>query len=118
MDKAYIEESDDFKIIDDGMRVYAGVACEDFYILGDAHGYIRAMDKNGNHLWQHFLGSTISGMAISDDQQTLWVGSYSGMLHKLTLGKGHRDKHTIGDGQHYEDFMLLIWTDEPQVWRW
>lgn len=100
------------------MRVYVGLASRNFYILGDAYGYIKAIDKDGNELWAHYLGSTISGMTISDDQKTLWVGSSSGILHKLILGKGHRDNHTIGNGNHYEEFRLLIWKNEPQIWKW
>lgn len=111
-------ESDNYNIINEEMRVYSGLATTNFYILGDAYGYIKAFDKNGKTIWRHFLGSTISGMTISDDEETLWIGSYSGMLHKLYLGKGHRDDHTIGNGNHYEDFRLLIWKDEPQIWKW
>lgn len=112
------EDSDDYVTIDDNMRVYAGVSTSDYYILGDAYGYIIAFDKSGKKIWRHFLGSTISGMALSDDEKTLWVGSYSGMLHKLQLGKGHRDTHTIGNGKHYEDFRLIVWKNEPQIWKW
>jgi hypothetical protein len=111
-------ENDDYTIIDEGMRVYSGIAASNYYILGDAYGYIKAFDKNGKTIWRHYLGSTITGMAISDDEQTLWVGSHSGMLHKLRLGKGHRDEHVIGNGNHYEEFRLLIWKDEPQIWKW
>lgn len=111
-------ESDEYKIIDDEMRVYVGLATSKYYILGDAYGYIKAFDKNGTKIWRHFLGSTISGMTISEDEQTLWIGSSSGILHKLILGKGHRDKHTIGNGNHYEGFRLLIWKNEPQIWKW
>lgn len=111
-------ESEDYTTIDEGMRVYAGLSTKDYYILGDAYGYIRAINRGGEKIWEYFLGSTISGMTISEDERTLWVGSTSGMLHKLTLGKGHRDTHTIGSGQHYEEFRLLIWKDEPQIWRW
>ncbi|GGZ81325.1 hypothetical protein [Algibacter mikhailovii] len=111
------EESEDYKVIDDGMRVYVGLTTRDLYILGDAHGYIRAIDKNGKCIWRHFIGSTISGITISDDEKTLWVGSYSGMLHKLQLGKGFRDEHTIGNGSHYEDFRLILWKDEP-IMKW
>lgn len=111
-------ESDDYTLIDEEMRVYAGLATRNYYILGDAYGNVRASDKDGNKIWRHFLGSTISGMAISDDEQTLWVGSSSGMLHKLILGKGHRDTHTVGNGNHYEEFRLLIWKNEPQIWKW
>lgn len=111
-------ENGDYKLIDEEMRIYSGLATRDYYIFGDAYGNIQAIDKNGNKLWRHFLGSTISGMTISDDEKTLWVGSFSGILHKLTLGKGHRDKHTIGNGNHYEEFRLLAWKNEPQMWKW
>lgn len=120
-DNLHIEaysESDDYTVIDDQMRVYAGVAAGDYYILGDAYGYIKAFDKTGKPLWRHFLGSTISGMAISDDEKTLWVGSSSGILHKLQLHKGHRDTHVIGNGNHYEEFRLLIWKEEAKIWKW
>ncbi|WP_313090021.1 hypothetical protein [Chryseobacterium flavum] len=111
-------ESDDFTFIDEEMRVYAGVAIKDYYILGDAYGYIKAFDKKGTRLWRHFLGSTISGMTVSDDETILWVAAHSGILHKLHLEKGLRDTHTIGNAKHYEEFRLLIWKDEPQVWKW
>ncbi len=111
------EESALYKTIDEGMRVYCGIGTSKFYILGDAHGYIRAIDLNGKCIWRHFLGSTISGITISDDEKTLWIGSYSGMLHKLQLGKGARDEHTIGNGNHYEDFRLILWKEEP-ILKW
>ncbi|WP_298507103.1 hypothetical protein [uncultured Maribacter sp.] len=111
------EESPLYQTIDEGMRVYCGTATSDFYILGDAHGYIKAIDLNGKCIWRHFLGSTISGITISDDEKTLWVGSYSGMLHKLQLGKGFRDEHTIGNGNHYEDFRLILWKEES-IMKW
>ncbi|MBL1219455.1 hypothetical protein JET18_01320 [Chryseobacterium sp. L7] len=111
-------ESDDYTIIDEEMRVYAGTAAQDYYILGDAYGYIKAFDKNGNKLWRYFLGSTISGMTLSEDGETLWAAAHSGILHKLKLNKGLRDTHTIGSGNHYEEFRLLIWKDEPQIWKW
>lgn len=111
-------DSDDFTFIDEEMRVYHGLSTENSYILGDAYGYIKAFDKTGKQLWKHFLGSTISGMAISDDEKTLWVGAHSGILHQLKLEEGIRDTHTIGNSKHYEEFRLLIWKDEPQVWKW
>ncbi|WP_179335447.1 hypothetical protein [Winogradskyella costae] len=111
------EESDDYTTIDDGMRVYSGVATSKYYILGDAFGYIKAIDKQGDCIWKYFLGSTITGMTISEDENTLWVGSASGMLHKLQLDKGFRDSHTIGTGDHYEDFRLIFWKDEP-IMKW
>jgi hypothetical protein len=106
------------KTINESDRVYAGVATEQGYIWGDANGYIKAYDYNGDFLWQHFIGGTISGMAISDDETTLYVGSYSGTLHQLKLGAGHRDTHTIGTGNHYEECRWFLWKDEPTPLKW
>ena len=109
------QESGLFQVIDDSMRVYHGVAHRDIYILGDAGGYIRAIDRNGAQIWRHFLGSTISGMAISDDGETLWVATCAGVIHKLLIGKGHRDNQTIGNGNHFEDFRLILWKGESAL---
>lgn len=65
------EGIDAYAIIDDEMRVYAGLTTKDLYIPGDAHGYIKALDKEGKCLWRYFLGSTIGGLAISDDEETV-----------------------------------------------
>ena len=111
------EESDLYDVIEDGMRVYCGIAFDDHYILGDAYGYIKAIDIKGQLKWRHFLGSTIGGLAISDNKEILWVASCTGMIHKLRLGKGHRDNHTIGNGNHYEDFRLILWRGEP-IMKW
>ncbi len=111
------EDSSEYIKIDEGMRVYCGIAYNDIYILGDAYGYIRAINKMGKLIWRHFLGSTIGGITISENEEILWVASCTGMIHKLRLGKGHRDSHTIGNGNHHEDFRLILWKGEP-IMKW
>lgn len=108
-------DEQNFTLIDDAMRVYAGVATRDFYILGDAYGYIKAVGKDGRKIWRHYLGGTIKSMAISDDGSVLFVGTYGGRLHKLRLGAG-QDSHTIGNGNHKEEFRLIAFEDK--IYRW
>ena len=108
-------DEQNFTLIDDAMRVYAGVATRDFYILGDAYGYIKAVGKDGRKIWRHYLGGTIKSMAISDDGGVLFVGTYGGRLHKLRLGAG-QDSHTIGNGNHKEEFRLIAFEDK--IYRW
>ena len=108
-------DEQNFTLIDDAMRVYAGVATRDFYILGDAYGYIKAVGKDGRKIWRHYLGGTIKSMAISDDGRVLFVGTYGGRLHKLRLGAG-QDSHTIGNGNHKEEFRLIAYEDK--IYRW
>ena len=113
---SYNEEGEkNFTLIDDAMRVYAGVATRDFYILGDAYGYIKAVGKDGRKIWRHYLGGTIKSMAISEDGSVLFVGTYGGRLHKLRLGAG-QDSHTIGNGNHKEEFRLIAYEDK--IYRW
>jgi hypothetical protein len=111
------EEDGNYQTIDENMRVYNGIAVDDYYILGDAYGYIRAIDKYGNLKWRHFLGSSIGGITISDNKKTLWVASCTGIIHKLKLNMGHRDEHTIGNGNHYEEFRIILWKEEP-ILKW
>ena len=112
---AQIYRDRDFTLVDDEMRVYAGVATQDFYILGDAYGYIRAVGKDGRKIWRHYLGGTIKSMALSEDGSVLFVGTYGGRLHKLCLGAG-QDSHTIGNGNHKEEFRLIAYEDK--IYRW
>ncbi len=112
---AQIHRDRDFTLVDDEMRVYAGVATQDFYILGDAYGYIRAVGKDGRKIWRHYLGGTIKSMALSEDGGVLFVGTYGGRLHKLCLGAG-QDSHTIGNGNHKEEFRLIAYEDK--IYRW
>ena len=113
---SYDEEGKkNFTLIDDAMRVYAGVATEDFCILGDAYGYIKAVGKDGRKIWRHYLGGTIKSMVLSEAGGVLFVGTYGGRLHKLRLGAG-QDSHTIGNGNHKEEFRLIAYEDK--IYRW
>jgi hypothetical protein len=105
-------------IIDKNCRVYAAVATSEHYIFGDAAGHIQAFDKEGKKCWHYFVGSTITSMTLSEDEKTLWVASCSGMIHKLKLNEGQRDNHTIGNGNHYEEFRVIFWKNEPQALVW
>lgn len=43
------------------------------------------------------------------------VKGYDGRLHKLRLGAG-QDSHTIGNGNHKEEFRLIAYEDK--IYRW
>jgi hypothetical protein len=111
-------EDDRYTVIDDECRVYAAIATSAYYIFGDAAGNIKAFDKTGKKVWGYFLGSSVTGMTISDDEKTLWVASLSGIIHTLILDIGQRDDHTIGTGNHYEKFRIIFWKNEQQPLVW
>jgi len=106
------------KVINEEDRVYAGVATEEGFIWGNASGYIKAYDYKGKYLWQYYIGGTISGMAVSEDESTLYVGTYAGGLHQLKLNAGQRDNHTIGTGKHYEECRWIFWEGEDGPLKW
>ena len=67
--------------------------------------------------WNPIGKGSYGAWFLEFDEKTLWVGSSSGCIHKLTLGKGHRDTHTIGNGNHFEEFRLILWKgEEKELW--
>lgn len=104
--------------LDDGARVYAAVHRPDEFIIGDAHGYLRACDRTGKQLWRHFIGGTISGIDISPDGKKLVVATYAGFLCILDLDTGEHDPFSIGTSTHRERRRWIFWKNEskPLVW--
>lgn len=117
MDTEYYSDDPRTPLVEDGARVYAGVAREGEYIIGDAHGYLRAFAEDGSEHWQHYLGSTISAMDISADGRTLVAASHAGVISVIALGSG-RPEWQIGTGEHGEVRRWLFWKgwDKALVW--
>jgi WD40 repeat protein len=104
--------------LEDGARVYASVDRSDEFIIGDAHGYLRAFDRAGKPRWRHFIGSTIGDIDISPDGKKLVVSSYAGFLCFLDLDTGERDPFAIGTATHRERRRWLFWKNEPKPLVW
>ncbi|USS52850.1 hypothetical protein [Pseudomonas kermanshahensis] len=117
LDTDYYSEDPRTPLLQDGARVYAGVAGDGEYIVGDAYGYLRAFGEEGTEHWQHFLGSTISAMDISADGRTLVAASHAGFISVIALGSG-RPEWQIGTGEHGEVRRWLFWKgwDKALVW--
>jgi hypothetical protein len=103
----------EYTIIDEGIRVYVGLTIKDLYILVNKYWYIKAFNKKRDCICRHFILSTIGGQAISDDRKNLWIESCTGMIHRLKLAKEHIDNHTLRNGNHYKEFRLILWKEEP-----
>ncbi|PQO37316.1 WD40 repeat domain-containing protein [Bremerella cremea] len=104
--------------LEEGSRVYAAVARDDEFIIGDASGYLRAFDLKGNARWRHFLGSTIGNMDLSADGKQLIVTTYAGFLSILDLDQASPDPMVIGNSKHHESRRWLFWKQEekPLIW--
>lgn len=117
LDTDYYSQDPRTPLVQDGARVYAGVARDGEYIVGDAYGYLRAFGEEGKEHWQHYLGSTISAMDISADGQTLVAASHAGVISVIALDSG-RPEWQIGTGAHGEVRRWLFWKgwDKPMAW--
>ncbi len=109
---------DGVRVLDDGMRVYASDAVPGTFLLGDAGGDVRAIHENGDLAWEHHVGSSISGLAVSPNGKMLVVGSSSGMLHVIDLDQGEADPYQIGTGAHVERRRWIFWEGEERPLRW
>ncbi|MEN5038143.1 hypothetical protein [Pseudomonas sp. TWI929] len=117
LDTDYYSQDPRTPLVQDGARVYAGVARDGEYIVGDAYGYLRAFGEDGTEHWQHYLGSTISAMDISANGQTLVAASHAGVVSMIAL-EGGRPEWQIGTGAHGEVRRWLFWKgwDRAMIW--
>ncbi|MEM6581628.1 MAG: hypothetical protein AAF699_10170 [Pseudomonadota bacterium] len=112
------EDDERIAVLQDGARVYAGVARQDEFIIGDASGYVRAFGADGNPRWQLFIGSTVGDIDISADGSTLAVSTYAGFLSIIKMDAGEQALHQIGTSQHMETRRWIFWRNEksPLIW--
>lgn len=113
----HYDEVDGLTVIEPGARVYASVSRGDEFILGDAYGYLRAVSHDGEHRWQHFIGSTIGALDLSADGRTLVASTCAGFVSIIDLDAG-RQPYQIGDGGHFEQRRWLFWKDEALPLAW
>jgi WD40 repeat protein len=105
-------------IVQGGARVYAAAARKDEFIIGDAHGYVRAFSTDGKARWQQFVGSSIGDIDLSKDGKTMAVSSYAGFLTVFNMDAGRQEAHQIGNGNHLERRLWVFWKGEPAPLIW
>jgi hypothetical protein len=109
------EEPRDFN---QSWRVYTSIATPEFVIMGNAEGYIHAVDYAGNIVWRHHIGSSMSGVDISPDGNTIIAASYGGYLARLERGSGKADPYAIGTSPFTETSRWIFWKDESSPVHW
>lgn len=111
------DNSVEWPIMNEEMRVYAAAALEKGVILGDAYGYLKLIDWEGQEVWRYFVGSTIYGMTATADEKVVAVGTYGGMLHLLNLDSGMKSEYSIGTADILEADRWVLWRNqEPLHW--
>ncbi len=104
--------------LDDEARVYTGISHGDEFMVGDAYGYVRAFSFDGIPRWQHFIGSTVDSLDISQDGTKLVSGTCAGFLSIIKLNADKQNSYQIGNSQHLENRRWLFWKNEtkPLIW--
>ncbi|MFD1175878.1 hypothetical protein ACFQ3W_06105 [Paenibacillus puldeungensis] len=111
------DNSVEWPLMNEEMRVYAAAALKKGLILGDAYGYLKMIDENGQEVWRYFVGSTIFGMTATSDEKVLAVGTYGGMLHLLNLDSGVKSEYSIGTADILETDRWVLWRNQEPL-RW
>ena len=111
-------DAEDMPLLDTHLRVYASAAQPGLVVLGGAHGYLHAICDDGQRLWRHHIGSTISAIEVSCDGSTLWAASYGGYLARLEHSEAGMDPYAIGTSPYVETGRWIFWRDEAGPLRW
>ncbi|RQO80753.1 WD40 repeat domain-containing protein [Acidovorax sp. FJL06] len=111
-------DAEDLPTLDDRCRVYASATQPGLVVLGDADGYLHAIGDDGQALWRHHIGSTISGMDMAPDGGVLWAASYGGYLVRLERSEAGMDPYSIGTSPYVETSRWIFWSDEAGPLRW
>ncbi|WP_434750661.1 hypothetical protein [Paenibacillus amylolyticus] len=111
------KQKEEWPIMDENARVYAMVEIEAGMVIGDAYGYLYCINREGQELWRHFVGSTIYSLMVSPEQSQLAVGTYGGMLHILDLRSDRMDEYGIGTGALRERERYVLWREQEPL-RW
>ena len=111
-------DAEDLPTLDGRCRVYASATQPGLVVLGDADGYLHAISDDGQALWRHHIGSTISGMDMSPDGSVLWAASYGGYLVRLERSEAGMDPYSIGTSPYVETSRWIFWGDEAGPVRW
>jgi hypothetical protein len=113
-----VEGNEEPRDFNQSWRVYTSIATPEFVIMGNAEGYIHAVDYDGNIVWRHHIGSSLSGVDISPDGKTIIAASYAGYLARLHKGSGESDPYAIGTSPFTETSRWIFWKDEPAPIHW
>lgn len=114
----YADDDQRITMLEDGSRVYATACRGDELIVGDAHGYLRAVDWRGNIRWQYLIGSTIGAIDISVDGKQLVATTYAGFVCLIDLDTGEPDPFTFTTATHREKRRWLFWKSEKNPLAW
>ena len=102
---------------DDLARVYCSTWHDGLWIFGDAQGFVHAVDADGKKHWQHFVGSTVQGVAVSPDGRHLAISTFAGFVAMLDMTDHHHEPSVIGTSGFREVIRFVLWQGEAPL-RW
>jgi len=109
--------ADVFAPLEGVARVHASAWLADTVILGDGDGYLRAHGLDGRPRWERHIGSVVTSLAVSADQQRLAVGTAAGVVIILRFDDAGPEPHVIGTGPLVDQLRLVLGPDDA-LWLW
>jgi len=107
------------RVLQEGARVYCSAWLDDqTVLLGDAHGYVHAVSRDGEDRGKHFVGSTVNGLAVAPDGRTVVVATHAGFVSFVdTQPAEGADPAVIGTAGWRERRRFVAWPDrDVLVW--
>lgn len=104
-------------------RVYASTRLaasplESVTVLGDAHGYLHAVDATLRSPWSHHVDGTLASLDSSPDGSVLVAGTCAGYLVVLERSEAGMDPFSIGTSPYAESYRWVFWSGETGPLRW
>lgn len=99
-------------------RVEATATLPGMLVVGDAAGWLHALDESGHLLWHHHIGGAVSAVDLAPDGSTLIASSHSGYVVRLKRLDTGADPFSIGTSAYAELDRWIFWRGEPAPLHW
>jgi len=103
-----------FVVVSAGARVDACSFHDGRFVLGDAHGYVRAHGIDGSEGWKLHVGGAVGALAWSPSGTRLAVGTATGAV--CFFDSGTPLPTQIGDAPFVEHLRVYFWRDAIVRW--
>lgn len=106
--------------LEKGFTTFCGCARRDEIIFGDQRGRALAFDSaTGALRWSYSIGSTVTGLDVSQDSKTLLIATYAGIAAFLDLDTGIPNPFEVRPTTtHHERRRWLFWQEEERPLAW
>lgn len=87
-------------------------------LVGDAEGWLHALDASGHAIWHHYIGGAITAIRTSATGDLVWVSTQNGYVVRLQRLTQGMDAFSISTSPYAEVQRWIFWSDEPAPLCW